>query len=198
MLAAAAFSGTAAATEAASDAAKVSDSSAAEQAPKCPEPNRDGALAGSRPRKSEPVAPLPEEVQFEADGIEGTRDGQLKLTGEVVISQGERQIKTRDATYNQEDQSFQVDNGVEYSDSAINVRGSGAQVDRAGGAVFEGAEFELADRNARGSADRIRATTEGNLSLDRVRYTTCPLGNEDWKLTASDIDINQRAAIGVG
>ena len=49
-------------------------------------------------------------------------------------------------------------------------------------AKFERAEFQLTDRNARGSADRIRATTEGNLSLDRVRYTTCPLGNEDWLL----------------
>lgn len=196
VLAAAAFSGTAAAKEPAS-AAAAGDSSTAEQAPKCPEPNRDGALAGSRPRKADP-APLPEDVQFEADGIEGTRDGELKLSGEVVISQGERQIKTRDATYNQQDQSFQVDQGVEYTDSSVTVRGTGAHVDRAGGAVFERAEFELADRNARGSADRIRATTEGNLSLDRVRYTTCPLGNEDWKLTASDIDINQRAAIGVG
>src|SRR5262249_20298744 len=66
------------------------------------------------------------------------------------------------------------------------------------GAVFEGAEFELTDRNARGSADRIRATTDGKLSLDNVRYTTCPVGNEDWMLTASDIDIDQNAGIGTG
>jgi LPS-assembly protein len=31
-----------------------------------------------------------------------------------------------------------------------------------------------------------------------VRYTTCPLGNEDWMLTASDIDISQRSGIGIG
>jgi LPS-assembly protein len=172
--------------------------STTEQAPQCPDPNRDGAQGRGRARQAEPVAPLPEDIQFEAQGIEGTRDGELKLTGDVVISQGERHIKTRDATYNQQDQSFKVDQGVEYTDSAVSVKGSGAQVDRAGGAVFERAEFQLKDRNARGSADRIRATTEGNLSLDRVRYTTCPLGNEDWKLTASDIDINQRSAIGVG
>lgn len=196
VLAAAAFSGTAAAKEPASVAANQDPS--AEQAPKCPDPNREGTVGTQRPRQAEPVAELPEDIQFESDGIEGTRDGELKLTGEVVITQGERRIKTRDATYNQQDQSFDVDQGVEYKDSAVSVRGAGAHVDRAGGAEFERAEFELTDRNARGSADRIRATTEGNLSLDRVRYTTCPLGNEDWLLTASDIDINQRLAIGTG
>lgn len=154
-------------------------------------------MASAR-RAPKAPAPLPEDVQFEADGVEGTRDGDLKLTGNVEIRQGERRIQTRDATYNTRDESFDVNEGVEYSDGVVKVRGEGAHVDRQGGAVFERAEFELADRNARGSADRIRATTEGNLSLDKVRYTTCPLGNEDWMLTASDIDINQSAGLGIG
>jgi LPS-assembly protein len=155
-------------------------------------------MAAGAPRAPQPAAELPEEIEFEADGVEGTRDGELKLSGKVEIRQGERRIQTRDATYNPQDESFEVDQGVEYSDGTVTVRGSGAHIDREGGAVFEGAEFELEDRNARGSADRIRATTEGTLSLDRVRYTTCPLGNEDWMLTASDIDISQRAGLGIG
>jgi LPS-assembly protein len=170
---------------------------ASEQAPKCPAPNSE-ASAGTRRAPPKPPAPLPEDVEFEADGVEGTRNGDLKLTGNVEIRQGERRIKTRDATYNPQDESFEVDEGVEYTDGTVKVRGQGAHVDRAGGAVFEGAEFELADRNARGAADRIRATTDGTLSLDNVRYTTCPVGNEDWMLTASDININQSAGLGIG
>lgn len=166
------------------------------QLPKCPAPNTEATASAHRaPRQA---IELPQEIEFEADGVEGTRDGELKLTGHVEIRQGERRIQTRDATYNPQDESFRVNQGVEYSDGAVTVRGAGAHIDRAGGAVFEGAEFELTDRNGRGSADRIRATTEGTLSLDRVRYTTCPLGNEDWMLTASDIDINQGAGLGIG
>lgn len=194
VLATASLSGTASAA----DPANASEP-AAQEAPKCPAPNAAGTASGSQRREAKPPpAPLPEDVEFEADGVEGTRDGELKLTGKVEIRQGERLIETRDATYNPADESFQVDHGVEYSDGAVKVRGEGAHVDRAGGAVFEHAEFELADRNARGSADRIRATTEGTLSLDKVKYTTCPLGNEDWILTASDIDISQRAGLGIG
>jgi LPS-assembly protein len=168
------------------------------QLPKCPAPNTEASTTASARRAPRQAAELPEEIEFEADGVEGTRDGELKLTGNVEIRQGERRVQTSDATYNPQDESFRVDQGVEYSDGAVTVRGAGAHIDREGGAVFEGAEFELTDRNARGSADRIRATTEGTLSLDRVRYTTCPLGNEDWILTASDIDISQRAGLGIG
>jgi LPS-assembly protein len=180
----------------AADPANASEP-AAQEAPKCPAPNTE-ATATQRRGEVKAPAPLPQDVQFESDGVEGTRDGELKLTGPVEITQGERRIKTRDATYNPQDESFDVDQGVEYSDGVVKVRGQGAHVDRAGGAVFDHAEFELPDRNARGSADRIRATTEGTLSLDKVQYTTCPLGNEDWIITASDISISQRAGLGIG
>jgi LPS-assembly protein len=191
VLAAASLSG-------ASLAAAAEPAAVAEQTPNCPNPNSGGGLAPSSPRRTQPPAELPQDVQIEADSVEGTRDGEMKLNGDVVITQGDRRIKTRDAVYDQQNQSFEVKQGIEYSDSTVNVKGAGAHVDPAGGAVFEGAEFALPDPNARGSADRIRASVEGNLSLDRVRYTTCPIGNQDWMLTASDIDINQRSAIGTG
>lgn len=197
VLAAASLSSTASAAEPEANPANTAEPAAESQTPKCPAPNRE-ATATSQRRDATPPAELPQDIEFEADGLEGTREGELKLNGKVEIRQGERRIHTRDATYNPQDESFQVDQGVEYNDGQVTVRGEGAHIDRQGGAVFEGAQFELADRNARGSADRIRATTEGTLSLDRVRYTTCPLGNEDWMLTASDIDISQRAGLGIG
>ena len=82
----------------------------------------------------------------------------MLLKGDVLIKQGVRRIKTRDAIYNTQTQSFKVDNGVEYSDPNLKVTGAGAHVDPQGGANFEGAEFELPAINARGGASRIRAT----------------------------------------
>ncbi len=187
------------AAEREADPAKTAEPAADQEAPKCPAPNTVANMSASQRReKAKPPAPLPQDIEFEADGVEGTREGDLQLTGNVEIRQGERRIQTRDATYNTRDETFDVKEGVKYSDGQVTVRGEGAHVERTGSAVFEHAEFELADRNARGSADRIRASTEGTLSLEKVRYTTCPLGNEDWMLTASDIDISQRAGLGIG
>ncbi len=87
---------------------------------------------------------------------------------------------------------------MEYADPDLKVSGTSAEVDPQGGATFEGAKFELPDRNARGSADHIQVTRDNELKLEGVRYTTCPIGEEDWVLRASDIDIRQQAGIGFG
>jgi LPS-assembly protein len=166
----------------------------------CPEPN--SASASTRPSR---VAAAPSDAasadqpfELAADSVEAVLEGDMRLKGNVVITQGERRLTTRDAVYDAQSQSFEVDNGVEYTDPDLTVRGSGAHLDPDGGATFEDTQFELPSRSARGSADRIRATSDGTLQLDKVRYTTCPIGNEDWLLRASDIDISQSAGIGVG
>jgi LPS-assembly protein len=165
----------------------------------CPAPIK--ATGTARPVPAGPPGPelADTPIEFESEGgIDATREGEMLLKGEVLIRQGERTIRTRDARYDSRSQHFSVDNEVEYSDSDLKVSGTSAQVDQAGGAVFEGAKFELPDRSARGSADRIQVTRESQVKLDRVRYTTCPVGEEDWVLRASDIDIHQRAGLGFG
>lgn len=168
----------------------------------CPEPVAPGqhAPGAGAAQASDQAAARSEnaDIEFEADGLEAQREGEMLLKGDVTITQGERRIRTHDARYHSQDQSFEIDNPVEFSDADLKVSGESAQISEQAGATFEGAEFELPERNARGSADRIRASRDGRLELDRVRYTTCPVGNEDWMITASDIDISQSAGLGVG
>ncbi|NLG76246.1 MAG: LPS assembly protein LptD [Xanthomonadaceae bacterium] len=118
------------------------------------------------------------------------------LEGDVVVIQGKRKIRTRDATIDQRSGRFSVESPIEYSDPNMTVTGDSGRLEPDGSAVFEGARFELPATNARGSADRIRANALGEISLDRVRYTTCPLGQEDWLIRASGIDIDQRRGFG--
>lgn len=167
-------------------------------ADECPAPVRPTGTA--RPAAAvEPATALGDmPIEYEADGLEATRDGEMLLKGDVLIRQGERTLKTRNARYDSKAQSFSIDDQVEYSDPNLKVSGTSARIDQAGGATFEGAKFELNDRNARGAADRLQVTRDNRLELDGVRYTTCPVGEEDWVLRASDIDIRQRAGIGFG
>lgn len=163
------------------------------------------AFANCPPRTASPrsatsfQAPLDgtEELQWSAERLSGTlEDGVYSLEGEVIIRQGQREITTRDALYDARTGHFSVATGIEYADPNMKVSGESARIDQDGGAVFEGARFELRATNARGSARRIRATAFGDISLDDVRYTTCPLDQEDWLIKASDIDINQRNGVG--
>lgn len=137
-------------------------------------------------------------IRIESDSVEASPDGRMLLKGEVTINQGQRTIKTRDALYDQNSNEFSVENGVDFVDPSLKIRGTGAHVDPLGGATFEGAQFELPAIAARGSADRLSAAPSGDVELEQVRYTTCPIGNEDWLLSASEIDISQRRGLGTG
>ena len=137
-------------------------------------------------------------IHVDADSWEAARDGTSTLRGNVEIHQGDRVLHTREATYDAATQTFQVDGDVDYSDPNLQVSGSAAHVDPAGGASFEGAQFALPARNARGQAKQIKANPAGELELKGVRYTSCPVGEEDWVIRASDININQAQGIGTG
>jgi LPS-assembly protein len=174
------------------------NAAAAEDENTCPAPVRASGTARPAAREQPETALADTPIDYEADGVDATRDGEWLLKGDVLIKQGERTLKTRNAKYNSKEQSFEVDEDVEYADANLTVSGTSAEVDQVGGATFEGAKFELKDRNARGAADRIQVTRDNQLKLNGVRYTTCPVGQEDWVIRASDIDIRQRAGLGFG
>src|SRR5712671_1787452 len=48
----------------------------------------------------------------------------------------------------------------------------------------------ILDRNGRGVARELTVHPDGRVALAQVRYTTCPVGNEDWMLQASSIDLD--------
>jgi LPS-assembly protein len=170
----------------------------------CPEAEPEPAGTRQSPAHSVNTAALPDaDINLEVDDLDATRSGDWHLNGNVTISQGERQLKTRDAVYDPNTETFTTDHAVEYSDPTVKVQGSGAQFDPAGGADFKDAQFQLhgqtpQTQTGRGEASRINVTQQGKLSLDGVRYTTCPVGNSDWIIKASDIDISQQSGIGTG
>ena len=160
----------------------------------CPNPLEQDPTDTPSLTEVDPATP----IDVVSDSVEAMRDGQVLLKGEVTIQQGPRTVETRDAEWNQVTNEFNVEHGVEYRDPNLKIRGEGANLSPGGGATFEGADFELPGIGARGSADRVNASTAGEVELDKVRYTTCPIGNEDWLITASEIDISERRGIGTG
>jgi len=166
------------------------------QAADCPDPTPEQTAAKAAPATSK--ADLDADIDLSMDSLDATQESLWHLNGNVGIKQGDRQLKTTDATFDPESQDFQTDHPVEYTDPSMRVEGKSAQFNPAGTAAFEDAQFELHAQGARGEAQRIAVNTDGELSLKEVRYTTCPLGQEDWLFRASDIDIDRGTGIGTG
>jgi LPS-assembly protein len=137
-------------------------------------------------------------VQVKGGNAEMTREGDAKISGGVTIVQGERQVSADAATYDASERRFAVEGDVEYRAPDIRLKGGSGSWNALGTGEFSGAEFELPQRPARGSADRLELKREGELTLTDVRFTTCPAGRTDWELKASHIEIDQKTQQGHG
>ena len=138
-------------------------------------------------------------VQVRSGHAEMTREGDAKLSGGVTILQGEREVSADAATYDASERRFTVEGDVEYRSPDLRLKGGSGSWNALGTGQFTGAEFELPQRPARGSAESLEMDNEGKLKLSEVRFTTCPAGNTDWELRASDsIEIDQKTQQGKG
>ena len=150
------------------------------------------------PPAGEDRDPGDQPIQLKGGHAEMTREGDAKLTGGVTIVQGEREVSAESATYDASERRFEVEGDVEYRSPDIRLKGGSGSWNALGTGQFSGAEFELPQRPARGSAKSLEMDGEGKLKLDGVRFTTCPAGRTDWELRADSIEIDQKTQQGTG
>lgn len=163
--------------------------------PAAPEPPE---TATQSPPGTKDPEPGEEPVQVKSNRSEVTREGDAKLSGGVTILQGEREVTADAATYDASERRFTVEGDVEYRSPDLRLKGGSGSWNALGTGQFTGAEFELPQRPARGSAKSLEMDGEGTLKLDEVRFTTCPTGQTDWELRADSIEIDQKTQQGKG
>jgi LPS-assembly protein len=142
--------------------------------------------------------PKDQPIRLKGGHAEMTREGDAKLTGGVTIVQGEREVSAESATYDASERRFEVEGDVEYRSPDIRLKGGSGSWNALGTGRFSGAEFELPQRPARGSAKSLEMDGAGTLKLEGVRFTTCPAGQTDWELRADSIEIDQKTQQGTG
>ncbi len=125
------------------------------------------------------------------------RGGSAEFTGPVEIRSRGNLLKAGSARYDSETGVFEVTDGVEFSDADSRFTSASARYDSASGELaLTGAEFEIANTPARGSARQIDINDKGVIELEKVRYTSCPPGNESWLLKADSIKLDQQSGMG--
>ena len=137
-----------------------------------------------------------EPIEITSAGGELSLTGDAVLKGKVNVRQGERTLSAENANYEAQSGDLSVQGGVELHDPNVTVTGTGAHIQKSGAATIDQAHFELAASAGRGDAKQIQLDPQGRLHLDQVRYTTCPVGNTDWELKASQISVDQGKGVG--
>jgi LPS-assembly protein len=136
-------------------------------------------------------------IHIDTDDALVDADGNAVLNGRVKVRQDARSVTSDSVTYDEKTGRVSVKGGVDFEDPKLRVRSDTGRYDISGAANFDLANFQLMDRNGRGIAKDIDVLPDGKLSLTHVRYTSCPVGNEDWTLQASSLNIDSNAQEGV-
>src|SRR5438270_124619 len=154
------------------------------------------AAAGAAPEPK----PLRGEGNISLDSDQATlgADNSMTLEGNVVVRQGEREIRANEVHYNPQDSSLSAPGHIDYSDPLVSVTGAGGSYSTAAGADFKSAEFALRQRAARGAAQDMTLTPQGVIRLRRVMFTTCPAKDSSWQLKADSIVLDTRNRVGTG
>ena len=123
-------------------------------------------------------------------------DGNATLRGNVVLRQGEREIRANEVQYDAHNSSVRTAGDIDYTDSLVHVTGAGGSYSAAAGAEFNSAQFALRQRAARGAARDMTLTPQGVIRLRGVMFTTCPANDTSWQLQADSIILDTRNRLG--
>jgi LPS-assembly protein len=137
-------------------------------------------------------------IHIDSDDATVDADGHADLNGHVKVMQDARTVSADSMKYDYKTGRLAVKGAVDFEDPKLRIKSDTGSYDTLGGASFDEATFQVLDRNGRGFAREMAVQPDGKVQLGEVRYTTCPVGNEDWMLQASSINIDTAKQEGVG
>ena len=136
-------------------------------------------------------------VQAEADEAQYALDGEVVLEGNVIITRGNRLLRTSRATVDQQTRDAELSGGVFILEPGVAMQGASAKVNLNNQAAeLNDAEFLLLGADMRGSANDIVQDETGNLIMSRNGFTRCEPGNNNWRISASQLRIPKDEVFG--
>lgn len=148
--------------------------------------------------RSQPVTPTdPDALNIDADVVDLRAQGVSRLSGEVQLQRGRELLQAADVAYDAQARRLSVPAQTFFESDELQVSAESAEIllDQ-NLASFQGAQYVAFEAGARGRAERLAVTGPGRVELQRVRYTTCPLGSEDWVLLGEEIRLDSARGMG--
>jgi LPS-assembly protein len=161
-------------------------------APAAPPANSAAVSAPAQLTQGGPIDVTADKSEFGLNDAKGT------LSGNVVVRQGQREIRTDQAQLDRNTGSVEAHGQIDYSDPLVHVTGASGTYSQTQGADFNKAQFTLKQRAARGTAKDMALTPQGVLRMKGVTFTTCPVNDNSWQLKADSVVLDTHSKVGTG
>jgi len=137
-------------------------------------------------------------VHVIADEADAKLDETLSFRGHVELRRGPLQVFADELLFNQADNTLSASGQVQLNKmdgEAIRSAQLHYEIDTERGDT-QNAEFALPDGQGRGRAGRVFFVGRDALTFEKVRYTTCPAGQDDWFLHAGELTLDKARETG--
>jgi len=136
-------------------------------------------------------------IYLDAGQSQAELGGMTTLKEGVNLRRGHRRLSADTAEVDQENNRAHFKNNVVYREPGVLMTAAEAKVDlETQQGQFSDARFVLHENHLRGSATEIQRNSDHEITLLQGDYTFCPPGNEDWKLSASAIELDRESGFG--
>ncbi len=135
-------------------------------------------------------------IGLEADSADASADRVFTLSGDAVVRYGNRLLQASDITFRQQTGEIEAAGGIRFTTPDLQVTGDSAllQSEQELG-TLRGITYTLPNQHARGVAGVLSLEGSHRQRLEEASYTTCPPGNQDWLLSADEVEIDHDEGI---
>ncbi len=152
------------------------------------EPVRDYPDADLKPEDS-PMRVASTSTEVEQENI-------AYLKGKVHLTQGYRQVRSDNATVNQNDRTVDLEGNVQFREPGLLLTGETAHMNMDTKDIqVNDATYLFHESGVRGTADRLTRPSNDIFYIDNATYTTCEPSSNAWQLVSSEVDINPETGI---
>lgn len=162
------------------------------------------ATSNACPVNNKPAPVLPEysdnkreQINISADSTRTSTNSNTVFQGNVIIEQHQSRIASDHAEYNDEQQEVSLEGKVHVVTPTMELNAEQGKVSiENGDSNFNDVDFSISDDALRGHADSIRADHDNNSELQNAYITSCPIGDDSWRMDASNIALDQNEGYG--
>ena len=137
------------------------------------------------------------QIRVSSDAAQMIQNKSALFNGNVTITSPSSMINADVAQIDNNGKQVTASGDVLYRDAALQVESQGVELNSDLKLLqMQDTEYQFKDIAGRGSADLLSLSGEQGLRLEKVTFTTCPKGGEDWKMSASEIVIGKDSPFG--
>ncbi|WP_394157399.1 LPS assembly protein LptD [Vibrio campbellii] len=135
---------------------------------------------------------LNSEVVVQADRLQAINGDKAQYSGNVEVTQGPKKITADSVTLHQQDNVVVAEGNVTFNDGKVKARSDRVTNDiNQDTFSLENTDYQFLCQQGRGTAAYIARTGQSVYELEDGSITSCPQGDNAWRLVASGIDVDQ-------